>query len=121
MCTAALDDEYEKVSMPGGVRPFTDPVLMMRLGAQALDLIEATARGMLEGEKVNWADDHAITVVMAAKGYPNKYQKGSVIGGLEVLPKDTKNMCFHAGTKAHSSIISRWTNCGNCPDVFSDC
>ena len=36
MCTAALDDEYEKVSMPGGVRPFTDPVLMMRLGSSAL-------------------------------------------------------------------------------------
>ena len=82
---------------------FGDPecqVLMMRLGAQALDLIEATARGMLEGEKVNWADDHAITVVMAAKGYPDIYQKGSVISGLEALPKDAKNMCFHAGTKA---------------------
>ena len=82
---------------------FGDPecqVLMMRLGAQALDLIEATARGMLEGEKVNWADDHAITVVMAAKGYPDTYQKGSVISGLEALPQDAKNMCFHAGTKA---------------------
>jgi len=87
---------------------FGDPecqVLMMRLGAQALDLIEATARGMLEDEKANWADDHAITVVMAAKGYPGAYQKGSVISGLETLPKDSKNICFHAGTKTSDTVL----------------
>ena len=87
---------------------FGDPecqVLMMRLGAQALDLIEAAARGMLEGQKANWADDHAITVVMAAKGYPGAYQKGSVISGLETLPKDSKNICFHAGTKASDAVL----------------
>ncbi|NBT33653.1 MAG: phosphoribosylamine--glycine ligase, partial [Rhodobacteraceae bacterium] len=52
---------------------FGDPecqVLMLRLGAQALDLMQAVAEGRLDQMQVNWADDHAITVVMAANGYP---------------------------------------------------
>lgn len=80
---------------------FGDPecqVLMMRLGAQALDLLLACAEGRLGAARVNWADDHALTVVMAAKGYPGAYQKGSVIEGLERLPEDSRHMCFHAGT-----------------------
>lgn len=80
---------------------FGDPecqVLMMRLGAQALDLMLATARGELDQAQVNWADDHAMTVVMAANGYPGAYEKGSVIRGLDALPEDSKNMVFHAGT-----------------------
>lgn len=80
---------------------FGDPetqVLMMRLGAQALDLLLACAEGRLDRARVNWADDHALTVVMAAKGYPGSYEKGSVIKGLERLPEDSRHMCFHAGT-----------------------
>jgi len=80
---------------------FGDPecqVLMMRLGAQALDLMLAAAEGRLSEAQVNWADDHALCVVMAAKGYPGSYAKGSVIGGLDRLPEDSKNMVFHAGT-----------------------
>ncbi|WP_212524450.1 phosphoribosylamine--glycine ligase [Actibacterium sp. MT2.3-13A] len=81
---------------------FGDPecqVLMMRLGAQALDLLLACAEGKLDEARVNWADDHAMTVVMAAKGYPGAYEKGSVIGGLEALPEDSSHMVFHAGTR----------------------
>ncbi|KMW58746.1 Phosphoribosylamine--glycine ligase [Candidatus Rhodobacter oscarellae] len=74
-------------------------VLMMRLGAQALDLMQACAEARLAEAQVNWADDHAMTVVMAAEGYPSGYQKGSVIGGLDALPEDSSNMVFHAGTK----------------------
>ncbi|NDW53970.1 phosphoribosylamine--glycine ligase [Aliiroseovarius sp. PrR006] len=80
---------------------FGDPecqVLMMRLGAQALDLMLACAEERLHEAQVNWADDHAITVVMAANGYPGSYEKGSVINGLDALPEDSKNMVFHAGT-----------------------
>ncbi|MCA0045198.1 phosphoribosylamine--glycine ligase [Celeribacter litoreus] len=80
---------------------FGDPecqVLMMRLGAQALDLMLATADGTLDQAQVNWADDHAMTVVMAANGYPGAYEKGSAIRGLDALPEDSKNMVFHAGT-----------------------
>ena len=80
---------------------FGDPecqVLMMRLGAQVFDLLQACAEGRLGGAQVNWADDHALSVVMAAQGYPAGYEKGSVIGGLDGLPEDSSHMVFHAGT-----------------------
>jgi phosphoribosylamine---glycine ligase len=82
---------------------FGDPeaqVLMMRLGAQALDLMLATAEGRLSEAHVNWADDHALTVVMATKGYPGPYAKGSQIHSLDTLPEDSGHMVFHAGTAA---------------------
>ena len=80
---------------------FGDPecqVLMLRLGAQVLDLLQAAAETRLAEARVNWADDHAMTVVLAAQGYPGAYEKGSVIGGLEDLPETAFEMCFHAGT-----------------------
>lgn len=80
---------------------FGDPecqVLMMRLGAQALDLILACAEGRLTETAVTWAEDHALTVVLAARGYPGPYEKGTEIGGLDALPRDSSQMVFHAGT-----------------------
>jgi len=80
---------------------FGDPecqVLMMRLGAQVLDLLLACAEDRLSEAQVNWADDHAMSVVMAASGYPGAYDKGSVIGGLDGCAEDSKHMVFHAGT-----------------------
>lgn len=89
---------------------FGDPecqVLMLRLGAQALDLMHAAAEGRLDEMRVNWADDHALTVVLAAKGYPGSYTKGTVIGALDALPEDSSNMVFHAGTaKKEGSIVA---------------
>ncbi|MEP2714998.1 phosphoribosylglycinamide synthetase C domain-containing protein, partial [Pseudophaeobacter sp.] len=87
---------------------FGDPecqVLMMRLGAQALDLMQSAAEGRLSEAQVNWGDDHAITVVMAANGYPGSYEKGSVIKGLDALPEDSSNMVFHAGTTEQDGSI----------------
>ncbi len=80
---------------------FGDPecqVLMMRLGGQVLDLMHAAAEGRLGQMQVNWADDHALTVVMAAEGYPGAYEKGTAIRGLNDLPEDSNHMVFHAGT-----------------------
>ena len=80
---------------------FGDPecqVLMMRLGAQVFDLMHAAADGRLSEARVNWADDHALTVVLAAKGYPGSYDKGSVINGLDACAEDSFHMVFHAGT-----------------------
>ena len=88
---------------------FGDPecqVLMMRLGAQAFDLMQAAADGTLSDIRVNWGDDHALTVVMAAKGYPGTYAKGSVINGLDALPEDSSNMVFHAGTTQKGGAIT---------------
>ena len=80
---------------------FGDPevqTLMMRLGAQAMDLMHAAVEGRLADCRVNWGDDHAMCVVMAANGYPGAYEKGSVIGALDRLPETSSAMCFHAGT-----------------------
>ncbi len=88
---------------------FGDPecqVLMMRLGAQALDLMQACAEGRLADMTVHWADDHALSVVMAANGYPGAYEKGSVIKGLDNLPEDSSHMLFHAGTTGQDGHIT---------------
>ena len=88
---------------------FGDPecqALMLRLGGQALDLIHACAEGRLDQARVNWADDHAMTVVLAAQGYPGDYDKGSVIGGLESLPEDSFHMMFHAGTTERAGQVT---------------
>lgn len=80
---------------------FGDPecqALMIRLGAQVLDLLLACATGRLAETSVNWADDHALTVVMAAKGYPGSYRKGSGINGLGDITESSFEMVFHAGT-----------------------
>jgi len=80
---------------------FGDPecqALMMRLGGQILDLLLACAEDRLDSVSANWADDHALTVVMAAEGYPGSYVKGTAIKGLSDLPQTSFQMTFHAGT-----------------------
>lgn len=80
---------------------FGDPecqAMMMRLGGQILDLLEACVDGRLGSAQVNWADDHAMTVVMASQGYPGSYAKGTAIRGLDSATEDSHNMVFHAGT-----------------------
>ena len=88
---------------------FGDPetqCLMMRLGGQVLDLLHACAEHRLHDMQVNWADDHAITIVYAANGYPETYDKGSFINGLNALPEDSLNMTFHAGTSSRDGKIT---------------
>ena len=88
---------------------FGDPecqCLMMRLGGQVLDLLLACAEHRLSDISATWADDHALTVVLAANGYPGSYEKGSVIKGLDSLPEDSQNMVFHAGTTAQDGTIT---------------
>lgn len=87
---------------------FGDPecqVLMMRLGAQAFDLIHACAEGRLAEAQVTWADDHAMTVVLAADGYPGTYAKGQPIGGLSALPENSHQQMFHAGTAQNDGTV----------------
>ncbi len=78
---------------------FGDPecqILMARLGAQALDALLAVAEGRLADARLNWAADHAVTVVLAAQGYPGGYAKGEEIGLPEIT--DPLVQIFHAGT-----------------------
>jgi phosphoribosylamine--glycine ligase len=79
---------------------FGDPecqVLMMRLKDDLLVLLEAAADGQLAHMSARWRDEAALTVVMAAKGYPGAPEKGSVIRGLEGAASDGVEI-FHAGT-----------------------
>ena len=87
---------------------FGDPecqVLMLRLGGQILDLLLAVAEGRLAEARVNWADDHALTVVLAAQGYPGAYRKGTEIRGLDALPETSSEMTFHAGTAMREGAL----------------
>ncbi|MBZ0216151.1 MAG: phosphoribosylamine--glycine ligase, partial [Fimbriimonadaceae bacterium] len=79
---------------------FGDPecqVLMMRLKSDCLALLTACASGALAGRKVEWSADPALTVVMAAKGYPGPYEKGSHIRNLQSAASEGVEI-FHAGT-----------------------
>lgn len=79
---------------------FGDPecqVLMMRLKDDLLVLLNAAVDGQLAHTSVRWSDDPALTVVMAAKGYPATPQKGSVIAGVDDVAKGGVEV-FHAGT-----------------------
>ncbi|MFN3855042.1 MAG: phosphoribosylamine--glycine ligase [Phreatobacter sp.] len=80
---------------------FGDPecqVLMMRLKDDLLTLLLGAADGQLKTMSVRWHDDAALTVVMAAKGYPGTPEKGTVIRGLERARQLPGVEIFHAGT-----------------------
>jgi phosphoribosylamine--glycine ligase len=79
---------------------FGDPecqVLMMRLKDDLLVLLAAAADGQLAHMSARWREETALTVVMAAKGYPGAPLKGSVISGLEAAAANGAKI-FHAGT-----------------------
>ena len=87
---------------------FGDPecqVLMMRLKSDFLATALATADGVLDRFSLRWSPDTALTVVMAANGYPGRYEKGSVIGGLDAASDDDGVMIFHAGTRRDGGRI----------------
>jgi phosphoribosylamine--glycine ligase len=79
---------------------FGDPetqVLMMRLKDDILTLMLATVDGTLDKVSVRWRNEAALTVVMAARGYPGSYQKGSEIKGISEASGDDVEV-FQAGT-----------------------
>ena len=79
---------------------FGDPetqVLMLRLRDDLLTLLLATVDGTLDKVSVRWRSEFALTVVMAAKGYPGEYKKGSEIRGLDQDFGENVEV-FHAGT-----------------------
>jgi phosphoribosylamine--glycine ligase len=81
---------------------FGDPecqVLMPRLKDDLLTLLLATCDGTLDKVSVRWRDEHAITVVLATKGYPSAYPSGSEIRGVERADELDGVTVFHAGTR----------------------
>jgi phosphoribosylamine--glycine ligase len=80
---------------------FGDPecqVLMMRLRSDLLPALLAAADGIIDTFDLRWYDEAALSVVMASKGYPGAYDKGTEIKGLDAAQSDDKVKVFHAGT-----------------------
>jgi phosphoribosylamine--glycine ligase len=87
---------------------FGDPecqVLMMRLKSDIVPALMACADGGLKHFDLRWSSDAALTVIMATKGYPDGYPKGSEIRGLAAASKVPGVEIFHAGTKADGGRI----------------
>src|SRR3954467_14465586 len=81
---------------------FGDPetqVLMLRMMSDVLPALIACADGQLKNISLRWYDDTAITVIMATKGSPGDYGKGSRIDGLDDAAKVEGVEIFHAATK----------------------
>jgi phosphoribosylamine--glycine ligase len=81
---------------------FGDPeaqVLMMRLMSDLLPALIATRDGVLKSVDLRWHADHAVCVVMAAKGYPDEPERGSEIRGLDRASDDRAVKIFHAATR----------------------
>jgi phosphoribosylamine--glycine ligase len=87
---------------------FGDPetqVLMLRLKSDLLAALLATADGVLNAFDVRWYDDAALTVVMAAQGYPGDYAKGGDIRGIDAARAIEGVEVFHAGTRRDGERI----------------
>jgi phosphoribosylamine--glycine ligase len=87
---------------------FGDPetqVLMPRLMSDLVPALLASRDGQLKAFDLRWYAEPALTVVMAANGYPGSYARGSVIEGLDEAAKVEGVEIFHAGTKADGDHI----------------
>ena len=84
---------------------FGDPecqVLMMRLMSDVVPALIASCDGELKDFDLRWFDETALTVVMASRGYPGAYEKGTVIRGLKEAGEVDGVHVFHAGTAANA-------------------
>ena len=87
---------------------FGDPetqVILPRLKSDLLELFEATIDGTLEGQTISWDERAAVTVVLASGGYPDKYETGKPINGLEAAAKAKDIHIFHAGTRKEKDTV----------------
>jgi phosphoribosylamine--glycine ligase len=87
---------------------FGDPetqVMLPRLAEDLLDLLLASAKGHLPDRPVRLSDQCALTIVYAAKGYPDAPERGSVIGNLDATTHMPDVIVTHAGTKANGLTL----------------
>ncbi len=80
-------------------------VLIPRLRSDIVPALVATAEGQLGAFDVRWSDEAALCVVMAARGYPGSYQRGSEIRGLDAAGAVEGVTVFHAGTSREGDRI----------------
>jgi len=87
---------------------FGDPetqVYLMRLKSDLVELFSACVDGTLAKETLEWSSQSAVCVVMASGGYPESYEKGKAISGLDEANAMTGVTVFHAGTKLSGEEI----------------
>jgi len=87
---------------------FGDPEcqpLMVALKSDILEALLACAEGRLEGVSLEWHDDATLVVVMAAEGYPGRYEKGTVIKGVDDAEDVDGVVIFHAGTRSDNGNL----------------
>lgn len=87
---------------------FGDPecqVMMRLLNSDILPVLFAAATGALKDHDLEWSQESCALVVMASKGYPGAYARGSEIKGLEKAERCEGVVVFHAGTKQRGGAL----------------
>ena len=89
---------------------FGDPetqALLPRMKSDLLPLLEATIDGTVDNCSIDWDERAAVTIVLASAGYPERYETGKPIAGLECVAKMDDVVVFHAGTRrANDTIVT---------------
>jgi phosphoribosylamine--glycine ligase len=86
---------------------FGDPetqAILPRLKSDLLAILEATIDGQLDRAVIEWDERASVTVVMASGGYPDKYETGKRIFGLEAAASEDVQI-FHAGTRRDNGTV----------------
>ncbi|MFA6177522.1 MAG: phosphoribosylamine--glycine ligase [Candidatus Paceibacterota bacterium] len=87
---------------------FGDPetqTYMRLLDTDILDIFNACVDGKLDQIQINWSKKFACTIVLASGGYPENYEKGKVISGIEEAEMQPDIVVFHAGTKIQNNQL----------------
>ena len=77
--------------------PETQPI-MMRLNSDLFDLIDACFKGGIDRYPISWDSNSALGVIMSSRGYPESYERGFQITGLDNLNNNNIKV-FHSGTR----------------------
>ena len=78
---------------------FGDPEtqsILLRLDTDLFEIMQAVSDKRLDSVEIKWKEEHAICLVLASGGYPNAYEKGNKISGIDAVDDDI--IVFHAGT-----------------------
>ncbi len=87
---------------------FGDPeteVVLLRLKSDLVEIMNSVIDGNLEAQEIEWEEEQAVCVVMASGGYPEHYDKGFEIKGMDEAAGNNDVKVFHAGTKKASENI----------------
>ncbi len=101
-----IDDNGRAKVLEYNVRfgdPETQPI-MLRMKSDLVAHCLAATKGELDGQQTDWDTRTSLGVVLAAGGYPNSYDSGDIIEGLEGLDTDSTKV-FHAGTAEEDGQI----------------